>query len=70
MPPKKRSSEAAEEYESDGGFVGDAPKSKKTKVSKATKSDRSSGSKPAGEIAGGGTVGKDGEVYWEVRCSS
>ena len=66
MPPKKRSSEAAEEYESDGGFVEDAPKSKKAKTVKAEKSAKLSGSKNAGEVGGGGEVSKDGEVYWEV----
>ena len=50
--PKKRSADA-EEYDSDGGFVEDAPKSKRSKVLK-----EGSG--------GGGTKGKDGEVFWEV----
>ena len=61
MPPKKRSAEtaAAEEYESDGGFVEDAaPKSKRSKIAKSK------------EKEGGGTkgkeMGKDGEVFWEV----
>ena len=60
--PKKRSAEAvtAEEYESDGGFVEDAPKSKRSKVSKAKVQEKDSGN--------GGTkgMGKDGEVFWEV----
>ena len=58
MAPKKRSAAAAEDYDSDNGFVEDvAPKSKRSKVSK----EGSGG----GE---GGTKGKDkdGEVFWEV----
>ena len=59
--PKKRSAEvAAEEYESDGGFVEDAPKSKRSKVSKAKEKDGGGGG------AKGGEKGKDGEVFWEV----
>ena len=57
MPPKKRSAAAAEDYDSDNGFVEDAPKSKRSKVLKE------------GEGSGGGeggTKGKDGEVFWEV----
>ncbi|KAK3174828.1 hypothetical protein OEA41_002074 [Lepraria neglecta] len=58
MPPKKRSAEV-EEYDSDGGFVEDAPKSKKSKMSKV---GASGSSKPAG----GASTGKDGEVFWEL----
>ena len=60
MPPKKRSAAAAEDYDSDNGFVEDvAPKSKRSKVSKEEGS---------GGGGGGGTKGKDkdGEVFWEV----
>ncbi len=51
MPPRKRSAEV-EEYDSDDGFVEDAPKSKRSKVSK--------------EGPGVEKKGKDGEVFWEV----
>lgn len=67
MPPKKRSSAAAEEYENDDGFVEDAPKSKKARTIKSEKGDKApkiGGS--TGQVSGGGTVSKDGEVYWEV----
>ncbi|KAF7185806.1 putative RNA polymerase II transcriptional coactivator [Pseudocercospora fuligena] len=46
--PKRR---AEEQYEDDGGFVEDAPKSKKSKGVKAD---------------GGMQQGADGEVYWEI----
>ncbi|EME81146.1 uncharacterized protein MYCFIDRAFT_89755 [Pseudocercospora fijiensis CIRAD86] len=42
---------AGEQYEDDGGFVEDAPKSKKSKGAKAD---------------GGMQKGADGEVYWEI----
>ena len=58
MPPRKRVAEV-EEYESDRGFVEDAPKSKK---SRTTKKEDGSGS----AAAGGASTGKDGEVFWEV----
>ena len=67
MPRQKRpSATAAEDYDSDNGFVEDVPKSKKAKVSK-TKNGKAAG----GEAAAGGGVGekvkgKDGEVFWEV----
>ncbi len=67
---KKRSSEAAEDYDSDDGFVVDedgegGPKAKKVKSkhSKAQGSD----SKGAGvEIPGDGDVDDDGSEFWEV----
>lgn len=60
--PKKRLSSASptNDYESDNGFVEDAPKSKKPKTA-------SKGRSAGAEAVGGGTVGKDGEVFWEVR---
>ena len=42
-------------FRSDGGFVEDAPKSKKSKGAKAD---------------GGMQNGADGEVYWEVRIDA
>ena len=63
--PKKRSAEtAAEEYESDGGFVEDAPKSKRSKVSKSKMQEKDGGN--VGTQGMGMGVGKDGEVFWEV----
>lgn len=69
MAGKKRPSSAdAEDYESDGGFVEDAPKSKKAKTGKTSKSGNSAAkSQMVGFVAGGGgQVGKDGDVFWEV----
>ena len=64
MPRQKRpSAAAAEDYDSDDGFVEDAPKSKKAKVSKSGKA----GGDGAGGV-GGKVAGKDGEVFWEVSC--
>ncbi|KAL6714748.1 hypothetical protein ACLMJK_008173 [Lecanora helva] len=55
MPPKgKKRPAEAEEYESDDGFVEDAPKGKKTKKV------------AGGEAAGKRSVGRDGEVFWEL----
>lgn len=67
---KKRTSEAAEDYDSDDGFVvdedgGGGPKAKKVK-SKHSKAE-SSDSKGAGvEIPGDGDVDDDGSEFWEV----
>ncbi|KAL2055249.1 hypothetical protein ABVK25_004587 [Lepraria finkii] len=58
MPPKKRSAEV-EEDDSDGGFVEDAPKSKKSKMSKI-------GASGSSKAAGGASTGKDDEVFWEL----
>lgn len=61
---KKRSLKAAEEYESDGGFVAndngdeDAPKSKKPKTTAA---------KGKSAIAGAKKGGDDQGEFWEVR---
>lgn len=55
MPPKsKKRVSKADEYDSDGGFVEDAPKSKKTKTA----------------ISKNKQVDDDGNPYWEVRLSS
>lgn len=67
MAGKKRpSSAAASDYESDGGFVEDAPKSKKAKITKTAKNSTKSSEAAGDYVAGGGQVGKDGDVYWEV----
>jgi hypothetical protein len=67
MAGKKRPSSAvASDYESDGGFVEDAPKSKKAKTTKTAKKGTKSSEAAAEYVAGGGQVGKDGDVYWEV----
>jgi len=63
MPPKKRPS--ASDYESDDGFVEDAPKSKKPKTTKTAKPEKPQTS--AGET-GAGTVAENGEVFWEVSA--
>lgn len=47
----KRSNKQVGDYESDGGFVEDAPKSKKQKK----------------ELSGGIQKDDDGNEYWEVR---
>ena len=49
---KRSSKYVYEEYESDGGFVEDAPKSKKQKK----------------ELSGGVQKDDDGNEYWEVRA--
>jgi hypothetical protein len=54
MPPKsKKRASKADDYDSDGGFVEDAPQSKraKTAISKDKQED------------------EDGNPYWEVRLS-
>jgi hypothetical protein len=54
MPPKsKKRASKADDYDSDGGFVEDAPKSKRTKT--AISKDKQ--------------VDDDGNPYWEVRFS-
>jgi hypothetical protein len=58
--PKKftRKRSAGDEYEADGGFVEDAPKSKKTKAAGNVKAANSKGN----------TKSDDSEPqYWEVR---
>jgi len=57
MPPRKRL--ASESYEADGGFVEDAPKSKKTKAVPSGTKDKSSGAKEEPE-----------SHYWEVSFAS
>lgn len=67
----------ADHYDSDNGFVQDAPKSKKAKKEKGEKITRADvksamsggkGKDAGGSGSGGGEaqVGKDGEVFWEV----
>ena len=76
MPPgtKKRVS-TAEDYDSDGGFVAndedgdDRPKAKKSKTGKSSAPAKLAGSKDIREgkgIVGGGSVGANGEEFWEV----
>jgi len=61
MPPKKRPS--ASDYESDDGFVEDAPRSKKPKNTKTAKPE-----KP--QTSAGETGAENGEVFWEVSARS
>lgn len=56
-----------ESYENDGGFVEDAPKSKKSK--KDQKQGRKSESKSLGSDHGP-SKDQNGELYWEVRGGS
>lgn len=54
MPPKsKKRASKADDYDSDGGFVEDAPKSKKAKTA----------------ISKNKQVDDDGNPYWEVSFS-
>ena len=65
MPPKRRSSPTARSsYESDNGFVEDAPRSKKPKTSTTGKSTKDA--KKTGGAAGGAAAGADGEIFWEL----
>ena len=72
---KKRPSQPAEDYSSDGGFVAndsgdDRPRPKKAKSGKqsARGAERSKGEKGEGkDVPGGGGVGASGEEFWEVR---
>lgn len=67
----------ASDYDSDGGFVEDAPRSKKAKnggakgakdaKEKAGKGGQGTQAAGGKAVAGGGQVGKDGEEFWEVR---
>lgn len=70
--PKRRpatSNPAAEDYESDNGFIveDDAPKGKKARTT-AAKDTKNVKSERSGKSVrdGGGTVGESGEVFWEV----
>lgn len=65
----------ADHYDSDIGFVEDAPKSKKAKKEKKEKITRADaksativgkGKDGSGSGSGEAQVGKDGEVFWEV----
>lgn len=55
MPPKfsKKRASKADEYDSDGGFVEDAPQSKRAKTTKTISRDKQ--------------IDDDGNPYWEVR---
>ena len=56
-----------ESYENDGGFVEDAPKSKKSKK------DQKQGRKPESKSLSndhGPLKDQNGELYWEVRGGS
>lgn len=66
MPPRKRSTDV-EEYESDGGFIEDAPRSKKAKTSKTAINEvkKREGKK---EIQLGMQKDDEGNPFWEVRC--
>jgi hypothetical protein len=57
MPPRKRP--ASESYEADGGFVEDAPKSKKTKATTGGAKNKSSAAKEETE-----------SHFWEVGFPS
>lgn len=67
MPSKKRASSvtAGDDYDSDGGFVEDAPRSKKAKKEKKRRGWDKEDESIVRDV-GGGKAGKDGEVYWEV----
>lgn len=84
MPKRKSTTSAAgEDYDSDGGFVEDAPRSKKVKgvknggekggggggggVKDVKEKEKRKGGGEGVVVGGGGQVGKDGEEFWEVR---
>lgn len=71
---KRKSTTAASDYDSDGGFVADAPRGKKAKSDGKSGGTLGKGGsekveKEAEErsVGGGGRVGRDGEEFWEVR---
>lgn len=76
MPLKARKrASAAEDYESDGGFVAnddaeDRPKAKRAKTTKTSGAANAHGSKDAKQagaaVVGGGAVDSNGDVFWEV----
>lgn len=69
MGKRKTQDTSAEpnEYEADGGFVADAPKSKKPRPSKNDKLRMKKEAKKNGApVSGEKQVDKSGEVYWEV----
>lgn len=71
MPPKSRKrAPATEDYDSDNGFVAESkPTAKKAKTGKTGGPANLAGSKDAQKrksVSGGGSVGKDGEEFWEV----
>ncbi|KAL9073825.1 MAG: hypothetical protein Q9161_002657 [Pseudevernia consocians] len=64
---------AAGDYDSDGGFVEDAPRSKKARKGVQdggsggkNKKEKVGREKEEMEVVGGGQVGKDGEEFWEL----
>lgn len=64
---KSTSAAAADTYDSDNGFVEDAPRGKKAKTkSGVVKTGKEKGKSAGAGMAGGGQVGKNGECFWEV----
>ena len=59
---------AAESYDSDGGFVEDAPRSKKAKGAKNGGGGEDGGGRSKKEDRKGEVGKKDGEEFWEVRA--
>ena len=59
---------AAETYDSDGGFVEDAPRSKKAKSVKDGGGGKDGGERSLKEDRKGELGKKDGEEFWEVRA--
>lgn len=79
MPKRKSTTSSsfagAETYDSDNGFVEDAPVGKKSRVQNGAGKEGGKNNKKANtkeeeeageEIPGGGLVGRDGECSWEV----
>ena len=67
MPPKRPST--AEAYESDNGFVEDAPARKKSKPltqSHSARTNATANGHGGSVVGGGGQVGRDGDVFWEL----
>ena len=62
----KRKSGASEDYESDNGFVEDAPSSKKSKRHTTASSSSSRAKQALTAINGGGAMDEDGNAYWEI----
>ena len=65
---KRKSTTAASDYDSDGGFVADAPRGKKAKSggAKGGSEKREKVEEEERSVGGGGRVGRDGEEFWEV----
>ena len=64
MPPKHPRKRTSESYESDNGFIADAPKTKKTK---ATTSKAPSNTPSNGKKGKNGAAEAQGEEFWEVN---